>query len=176
MFSPQLIDSSRIALQVEYDGAKFHGWQMQRNPPQLTVQETLEQALSYVANKPIKVQCAGRTDAGVHATGQVVHFETDVRRTEVSWVKGVNTQLPDAIVVKWARAVPEDFHARFSATARTYRYLIANQPVRVVIEAVRKPMTRAEWGAFVRSMAGSISDPTFERPPQLPLEARESLS
>ena len=132
-FSPQIIDSNKVALLIEYDGSAYHGWQIQKKPPVATVQGALEKALSYVANEPVKVHCAGRTDAGVHATAQLVHFECKAKRSEVSWVKGVNTNLPEGVVVRWARPVADDFHARFTATARTYRYVIANQSVRSAI-------------------------------------------
>jgi len=87
----------------------------------------LETALSTVANEPIEVQCAGRTDAGVHATGQVVHFNCDAPRNERAWTLGVNANLPDSVAVTWAKSVPDDFHARFSATHRRYRYVIQDR-------------------------------------------------
>lgn len=118
----------RIALCVAYDGARYHGWQHQEEVS--SVQQTLEYALSRVANHGVTVVCAGRTDAGVHATAQVVHFDTDAIRTEHAWVFGANSNLPHDIAVQWACEVPLDFHARFSALSRTYRYLICNQPVR----------------------------------------------
>ncbi|MBV7298604.1 tRNA pseudouridine(38-40) synthase TruA [Enterovibrio paralichthyis] len=118
----------RIALGVEYDGSKYYGWQRQREVP--SVQEHLEKALSKIANQPIEVQCAGRTDAGVHGTGQVVHFDVDCSRAMRAWTMGVNTHLPDAIAVRWAKEVPDEFHARFTATARRYRYIIYNNALR----------------------------------------------
>ncbi len=118
----------KIALGVEYDGAQFYGWQRQKDVT--SVQECLEKALSQVANHKVNVFCAGRTDAGVHGTGQVVHFETDSVRGERGWTMGVNANLPDAIAVTWMTEVPEDFHARFSATARRYRYVIYNEKLR----------------------------------------------
>lgn len=119
----------RIALGIEYDGARFYGWQRQKDVP--SVQAHLEEALSKIANGlSIDVQCAGRTDAGVHGTGQVVHFDVDIVRPLKAWTMGVNTQLPDSIAVRWAKEVPDDFHARFSATARRYRYVIYNHPLR----------------------------------------------
>lgn len=118
----------RIALGVEYDGSQFYGWQRQAEVD--SVQAQLEQALSKVANEPILVQCAGRTDAGVHATGQIVHFDTLAARQLGAWTLGVNAQLPDNIAVRWAQIVDEDFHARFSATARRYRYIIYNHNLR----------------------------------------------
>lgn len=118
----------RIALGIEYNGTQYFGWQRQRDVK--SVQEKLERALSIVANHPIEVQCAGRTDAGVHATGQVVHFDTTASRKIVAWTMGVNANLPDDVTVRWAKEVPDEFHARFSATARRYRYIIFNSPLR----------------------------------------------
>lgn len=121
----------RIALGIEYDGAAHYGWQRQREVP--SVQQYLEKALSTVANMPIQVQCAGRTDAGVHATGQVVHFDCEQPRPERAWTLGVNANLPDSIAVTWATSVNDDFHARFSATHRRYRYVILNAKMRPAI-------------------------------------------
>ena len=118
----------RIALGIEYDGAKFFGWQRQRDVA--TVQECLEAALTQVANHKVDVFCAGRTDAGVHGTGQVVHFDTQSVRGERGWTMGINANLPDAIAVTWMKEVPDDFHARFSATARRYKYVIYNEKLR----------------------------------------------
>ncbi|MBN2689703.1 MAG: tRNA pseudouridine(38-40) synthase TruA [Gammaproteobacteria bacterium] len=115
----------RIALGLEYDGSQYHGWQRQ-NDTLPTVQLRLEEALSKVANHNIETVCAGRTDAGVHALGQVVHFDTVANRTLDNWVRGANSILPRDIVVKWAEVVSDEFHARFSAKAREYRYLIYN--------------------------------------------------
>lgn len=121
----------RIALGIEYDGAQYYGWQRQREVP--SVQEHLEKALSVIANHPVEVQCAGRTDAGVHGTGQVVHFDTSAERKMVAWTMGANANMPKNIAVRWAKAVPEEFHARFSATARRYRYIIYNHAYRPAI-------------------------------------------
>lgn len=118
----------RIALGIEYDGNGYFGWQKQREV--LGVQQALEEALSKVANHTVEVFCAGRTDAGVHATNQVVHFDTESIRDEKAWTMGVNTNLPSNIAVKWAVEVKDDFHARFSATARRYRYIICNSKLR----------------------------------------------
>ncbi|MCL2657431.1 MAG: tRNA pseudouridine(38-40) synthase TruA [Betaproteobacteria bacterium] len=118
----------KIALGLEYDGSRFAGWQSQRE--QRTVQDVLETALTCIAAKPVRTHCAGRTDAGVHAAVQVVHFETDVNRPISAWVRGVNALLPDAVAVKWAVEAVPDFHARFSTRARGYRYLLLNRPVR----------------------------------------------
>lgn len=118
----------RIALGIEYDGQHFAGWQWQ--PNKRTVQSTLDEALSRVAAESVKVVCAGRTDAGVHALEQVAHFDTEAVRKPYSWLMGGNTALPEDVRVLWVREVSEDFHARYSATARFYRYLILNRPMR----------------------------------------------
>ncbi|NMH66060.1 tRNA pseudouridine(38-40) synthase TruA [Shewanella salipaludis] len=118
----------RVALGIEYDGHGFYGWQRQAEVD--SVQAQLERALSTVANEPISVQCAGRTDAGVHATGQVVHFDTQAVRGIGAWTLGINANLPDNVAVRWAKEVDDSFHARFSATARRYRYVIYNHNLR----------------------------------------------
>jgi tRNA pseudouridine38-40 synthase len=118
----------RIALGLEYDGIPFRGWQSQADGS--GVQNALERALSGIAGKPVAVVAAGRTDAGVHATLQVVHFDTDVQRPETAWVRGVNALLPDAVAVRWAIPVADEFHARFTATGRHYTYLLLDRPVR----------------------------------------------
>lgn len=125
----------RIALGVEYNGADFFGWQSQ--PGLVTVQGTLEQALSAVANEPIQIICAGRTDAGVHATGQVIHFDTKAKRHLDAWVFGTNANLPATMVIRWSRHVDYSFHARFKAVARRYRYVIYNRPIRPAILSAR---------------------------------------
>lgn len=113
---------------MEYDGRGFRGWQSQSGGG--TVQDAVEAALSVVADAPTRVICAGRTDAGVHAVGQVVHFDTESRRPDNAWVRGVNAHLPAMVAVRWARAVSDEFHARFSARGRRYRYLLLNRPQR----------------------------------------------
>ncbi len=119
----------RVALGVQYDGAGFRGWQAQQ-PGTRTVQTVLEQALARVADHPVRLVCAGRTDAGVHGVGQVAHFDTTAVRSERAWVLGGNAHLPLDISLNWARQTPDDFHARFSALARRYRYVILNRPQR----------------------------------------------
>ncbi len=121
----------RVALGIEYDGANYFGWQRQSNAT--SVQQQLEKALKVVANTDIHVQCAGRTDAGVHATGQIVHFDSPVTRPERAWTLGLNTHLPSDVAIKWAKVVDDNFHARFSATARRYRYIIYNHRLRTGI-------------------------------------------
>ncbi len=118
----------RIALGIEYDGTRYSGWQRQKHI--ISVQEVLEKALSQVAAHSVEVQCAGRTDAGVHGTGQVVHFDTTADRKPVAWTMGVNAHLPKDVAVRWAQPVSDEFHARFSATARRYRYIIYNHHLR----------------------------------------------
>lgn len=117
----------RIALIVEYNGGAFRGWQSQGKPEVATVQSTLDSALSSVAAAPVTTLCAGRTDAGVHASYQVVHFDAPSHRSLKAWVAGANAKLPPTVAVQWAGAVAEDFHARFTATARRYRYILLNQ-------------------------------------------------
>ncbi|OGT45187.1 MAG: tRNA pseudouridine(38-40) synthase TruA [Gammaproteobacteria bacterium RIFCSPHIGHO2_12_FULL_41_20] len=118
----------RIALGVEYNGHGYYGWQAQQALP--TIQGMLEMALSKVANEAITLTCAGRTDAGVHAIAQVVHFDTQAKRNLRAWIRGANTYLPNAIAVRWAQEVDEQFHARFSAMSRRYCYVIFNYPTR----------------------------------------------
>ncbi len=118
----------RIAVGIEYDGTAYNGWQRQRTG--LGVQARVEEALSSVADEKIEVTCAGRTDAGVHASGQVAHFDTTADRSDRSWLLGTNTALPDDISLCWVQRVDDEFHARFSATARRYEYRILNRLVR----------------------------------------------
>lgn len=118
----------RLALGIEYNGAPYHGWQRQQTV--VSVQQHVEEALTAVANESVKVVCAGRTDAGVHATCQVVHFDTLSKRPNNAWTLGINRYLPDSIAVKWVKSMNDEFHARFSATARRYRYVIYNHRLR----------------------------------------------
>ena len=122
----------RVAQGIEYDGSAYHGWQIQGHDAK-TVQQELERALSKIAAQQIRVICAGRTDTGVHATAQVIHFDTQEPRNERAWVLGTNTQLSEHVRVRWAKFVSSDFHARFSATGRRYRYVIDNRAVRPAI-------------------------------------------
>jgi tRNA pseudouridine38-40 synthase len=121
--------SMRIALGLEYDGSAFHGWQAQQEGLR-SVQACVESALSRVADHPLRVVTAGRTDAGVHAAAQVVHFDTRARREPRAWVFGGNSHLPGDVSLLWARPVDDAFHARFSALARHYRYVILDRPSR----------------------------------------------
>lgn len=118
----------RLAMGLEYDGSGFRGWQTQSHAR--TIQPLVEQALSKVADEPVQVVCAGRTDAGVHATSQIIHFDTRAVRVPRAWLLGTNTHLSPEISVQWVRPVPQDFHARFSARWRAYRYIILNRLMR----------------------------------------------
>lgn len=121
----------RIAIGIEYAGSEFEGWQTQ--PHGRTVQDALQGAIAIIAGHPVELVCAGRTDTGVHASSQVAHFDTPSHRPLTAWVRGVNSHLPAGIVVNWAREVNDDFHARFSALSRRYRYFLLNRPVRPAI-------------------------------------------
>ncbi|MBS0591063.1 MAG: tRNA pseudouridine(38-40) synthase TruA [Proteobacteria bacterium] len=141
----------RIALGIEYDGTDFHGWQ--RLTHTASVQATIEAALSKVADHSVDVICAGRTDAGVHARCQVVHFDTSASRSERGWTLGTNANLPPSIAVRWAQSVADDFHARFSARARRYRYTILNRPVRAALDARHVAWERAPLDAVAMHAA-----------------------
>lgn len=123
----------RLALGVSYRGTAYHGWQSQ--PGGQTIQDHLERALGQFADVPVRTLCAGRTDAGVHALNQVVHFDAPVERMPITWVRGVNRYLPDDIAVQWCAPVAESFHARNSALGRRYVYVLLESPVRPAIEA-----------------------------------------
>ncbi|MGL4667850.1 MAG: tRNA pseudouridine(38-40) synthase TruA [Saezia sp.] len=127
----------RIALGVSYAGDCYHGWQSQ--PSGNTIQDKLESALAEFAAQslPVKTVCAGRTDSGVHALNQVVHFDTELERDEFSWIRGTNRFLPEDIAVQWCRVVPPEFHVRQSATGRRYVYIVSVSPVRPSLEAKR---------------------------------------
>ncbi len=118
----------RYALCVEYDGTSYCGWQKLSHAP--SVQQQVEKALSKIANHPVEVICAGRTDSGVHGVGQIIHFDSDAVRDDKAWLLGGNTNLPFNIGFQWIKAVPDDFHARFSALDRRYRYIILNKKIR----------------------------------------------
>ena len=147
----------RIALGVEYNGAAYCGWQYQDHSP--SVQHCVEQALAKVANHPVRVICAGRTDTGVHGLGQVVHFDTHSERSDYSWTFGANANLPDDISVLWAKQVPDDFHDRFSAMRRIYRYVILNRQIRPAVLSNRvsweyRPLDVARMQAAAQPLVG----------------------
>jgi tRNA pseudouridine38-40 synthase len=126
---------SRVAAIVEYDGTEYAGWQSQVHSP--SVQDALQQAISFVAGHPVVAICAGRTDSGVHASGQVIHFDTSAARTARAWVLGANTRLPPAISLQWAGEVTMGFHARHTAVRRIYRYYILNRSARSALQRAR---------------------------------------
>lgn len=146
----------RIALQLEYDGSAFHGWQMQRDPALPTVQETLEAALSRIADHPLKLSCAGRTDTGVHATGQVVHFNARTDRGARAWVTGGNSLLPPSVRIHWAGTVERRFHARFAALSRRYRYIIHESPVASAVLARQVTHCHERLDAAAMDRAGAL--------------------
>lgn len=143
---------ARIAVGVEYDGAGLFGWQRQKDGP--SVQDALERALSAVADETVQVVGAGRTDAGVHATGQVAHFDTTAQRPARAWVLGANTALPAGICLRWAAAAPPEFHARFSAVARSYSYLLLNRETRSALWRERAWWTRRPLDAVLMHEVG----------------------
>ena len=121
----------KYAACIEYDGTPYYGWQRLSHGP--SVQAEVEQALSKLANHTIELTCSGRTDSGVHGIGQIVHFESDAERSIKAWKMGCNRNLPDDISMRWVQTMPDDFHARFSAKSRRYRYIILNQITRPAI-------------------------------------------
>ncbi len=138
-------EGTRVALCVSYHGGSFCGWQAQPHLPVATVQATLEGALSKIATCPVTTHCAGRTDTAVHGVAQIVHFDDPVGRSQKAWVMGVNRHLPATVRVHWSKSVPEEFHARFSATSRRYRYIISNTGIQSphhvgLVSHCRKPL------------------------------------
>ncbi|MEQ1531166.1 MAG: tRNA pseudouridine(38-40) synthase TruA [Methylococcales bacterium] len=123
---------ARIVLGLEYDGSAYSGWQWQAHRP--SVQLALEQALAKIANQPVTVHCAGRTDSGVHALEQVVHFDVEANRELHAWMLGGNSLLPDAVKILWVKPAVADFHARYSAIARFYRYIILNRSAKSALQ------------------------------------------
>jgi tRNA pseudouridine38-40 synthase len=147
----------RFAAGLEYDGRSYSGWQFQ--PGLQTLQDVVQRALSRVADAPIDVVCAGRTDAGVHALAQVIHFDSDAVRTERAWRLGANTYLPPDVSLVWVREVPDQFHARFSATARSYRYVILNRDSRPGLATgratwERRPLDSSRMHAAAQVLVG----------------------
>ena len=155
----------RIALGISYLGSAYHGWQSQ--PSGQTVQDQLERALAQFADvDALHTLCAGRTDAGVHGLGQVVHFDTDITRAMNSWVRGTNRYLPLDVAVQWAREVPAEFHARASATGRRYSYIVLESPVRPSLEAGRvgwvfRPLDLAAMEAAAQHLLGEHDFSSF---------------
>jgi tRNA pseudouridine38-40 synthase len=154
----------RIALGIEYDGTGFFGWQRLAHGP--NIQAEIEAALSFVANHQVAVTCAGRTDAGVHARCQVVHFDSNAQRGERAWTLGANTRLPVGISVLWARTMPDDFHARFSARARRYRYTLLNRAIRPALEAryvswERRPLDAEAMHRAAQALVGEHDFSSF---------------
>ena len=147
----------RIAIGVQYDGRGFQGWQSQVHGQ--TVQDVLQKALSQFATVPMHVQCAGRTDTGVHALEQIAHFDIGFERDIHAWVRGTNTFLPETVAVRWAREVTPEFHARFDAYRRTYHYVIYNHPTRSPIWAGRagwyhKPLDADKMHTAAQALVG----------------------
>jgi tRNA pseudouridine38-40 synthase len=147
-------DSRRVAALVEYDGTDFAGWQSQNHSA--SVQEAVEAAISFVAGHPVIVICAGRTDSGVHATGQVIHFDTVAVRTTRAWVLGANTKLPPSIALQWAGEVPGDFHARHGAIRRIYRYYILNRSARSALQRTRTTWIHGPLDAGAMHVAAQV--------------------
>jgi tRNA pseudouridine38-40 synthase len=155
---------NRYAICVEYDGSAHSGWQAQQSLR--TIQGLVQSALSGVAAEPVEIICAGRTDAGVHARWQIAHFDTNVTRFMRGWVMGANTELPRDISLVWARPVPLHFHARYSAEARTYRYLILNRPSRSALADRRaafiyKPLDHARMAEAAAHLCGHFDFSAF---------------
>ncbi|MEZ5451279.1 MAG: tRNA pseudouridine(38-40) synthase TruA [Thiothrix sp.] len=144
----------KFAACIEYDGSPFYGWQRLSHAP--TVQEHVEQALSQVAAEPIQVVCAGRTDTGVHGLGQIIHFETSAERLQRGWLFGSNAHLPDGIAMRWIQPVVEDFHARFSADSRRYRYIILNRQARPALLHKRVHWQHGELDAAAMHQAAQV--------------------
>ncbi|HKI74878.1 MAG TPA: tRNA pseudouridine(38-40) synthase TruA [Pseudomonadales bacterium] len=159
------MSTTRVALTVSYNGTDFHGFQYQRQSIP-TIQGHLETALTRVADHEIKLVCAGRTDTGVHATHQVVHFDTTANRDAKAWIMGGNSHLPDTINIAWAGRVNDDFDARFAATARRYFYVIYNHPVRSALMASlltkeRRPLDEAVMDAAGQALVGEHDFSSF---------------
>lgn len=158
------IEPQRLAAGVEYDGSLFLGWQTQRQTP--TVQPAVEAALSAVANAPITVHCAGRTDTGVHAWCQVIHFDAPVQRPMRAWLLGANTELAEGVALLWVKPVSSDFHARYSALSRRYCYRILNRPVRPALDRqrmawVRKPLDAPRMHEAAQALLGEHDFSSF---------------
>lgn len=159
----------RLALGIEYDGSGFSGWQRLTQPGETglpTVQSAVEDALSTVADHPVQVTCAGRTDAGVHAACQVVHFDSEAVREPRGWMLGATGRLPEAVCVRWCVPVVDDFHARFSAVARRYRYRLLNRAVRPALQRQwlsweRRPLDADAMHAAAQALLGENDFTSF---------------
>ncbi len=151
----------KIALRVEYQGTNYCGWQRQNHCD--SVQAQVEQALSKIADRLVDVHCAGRTDTGVHGVGQVIHFETESERPLKAWIQGANTKLPGDVRIAWAKQMPEEFHARFSAFSRQYRYVIFNRPVHsaVLHNRVHWEPLKLDEGLMHRAAQALIGEQDF---------------
>lgn len=172
----------RIAVGIEYDGSRYRGWQRQERAP--SIQSEVERALSFVADHPVAATCAGRTDAGVHALGQVAHFDTTAERSTRGWALGANTRLPPDIALLWAVRVEPHFHARYSALARSYRYLIHERPSRPALLRrrvcwVHDPLDEAAMNAAAQSLVGEHDFSSFraaECQARVPVRRIESIA
>lgn len=156
--------TGRLAFGVEYDGSAYCGWQRLKHAP--SVQAEVERALGRVAGQSVRVHCSGRTDTGVHATRQIVHFDPPVTRSQKAWVFGSNANLPRDIALRWVVPVVDDFHARFMALARRYRYVILNQPSRPVLERAnatwcRDPLDELAMHRAARVLVGEHDFSSF---------------
>jgi tRNA pseudouridine38-40 synthase len=154
----------RFAIGIEYDGSAYHGWQIQPHAP--SIQQCLNEALSVVADSSVACTGAGRTDTGVHASGQVAHFDAPVQRSLRSWLLGINSNLPDGIAVQWVVPVTTDFHARFSAVARSYRYVILNRPARPAIGRqyvwwINQPLDHERMAESAADLVGEFDFTSF---------------
>ena len=158
------MDSKRFVAGVEYDGNGFRGYQSQSHA--LSVQDSIEAALSKVANAPIRTLCAGRTDAGVHAYGQIIHFDTSVERSAREWLRGVNSNLPKTVCFHWVCPIDNNFHARACAIRRHYRYVILNSPVASPImhgysARVSEPLDEKAMHSSAQCLIGSYDFSSF---------------
>jgi tRNA pseudouridine38-40 synthase len=173
---------ARFAAGLEYDGRAYSGWQIQ--PGLATVQDVVQRALARVADSPVDCTCAGRTDAGVHALAQVVHFDSDAARSERGWRLGANTYLPPDVSVAWVRGVPDHFHARYGAQSRSYRYLILNRDSRSALAFgratwERRPLDVARMQAAAQVLVGEHDFSAFraiECQAKSPVRRVDSLS
>jgi len=155
----------RIVLGVEYDGSGFFGWQWQQGGLR-TVQDEVQKAASRVANHAVTVICTGRTDTGVHALEQIVHFESDAKRSQHSWLLGINANLPDDVRIIWVQEAVGDFHARYSAIARFYRYIILNRPTKSALQRDRvtwchEPLDAERMHLAAQSLVGTHDFTSF---------------